>query len=147
MSLHEYRFRTSWHVAAPAELVFREVTDVSGYPRWWPDVRSVLRLDDDTAEVVCRAMLPYRIVIRLHRVEEDPDAGRLCVRLTGDLDGSLRAWVREHADGTVLEIVQEVVARKPLLRWCALVARPVFRLNHAVMMNRGHRGLRAHLAP
>jgi len=145
MGLHQYRFRTLWHLAAPAEEVFREVTDVTGYPRWWPDVRSVLRIDDDTAELVCQALLPYRIVVRMRRVEQDPAAGRLHVRLTGDLDGSLRGVVREAGGGTRLEITQDVVARKRLLRWAAPVARPAFRLNHAVMMMRGQRGLRAHL--
>lgn len=147
MTLHEYRFRNSWLLAAPSEQVYQAVVDVAAYALWWPDVRDVLRIDDDTAELVCRATLPYRIVVRMRRMEEDPVTGRLRVRLTGDLEGSLGGVVRPFAEGTRLEITQEVVARKRLLRWLSPVARPLFRLNHAAMMGRGERGLRAHLAP
>jgi hypothetical protein len=44
-----------------------------------------------------------------------------------------------------LEIVQDVVVNKALLRALAPVARPVFRANHAAMMWRGQRGLRSFL--
>ncbi|MGH3433497.1 MAG: SRPBCC family protein [Thermocrispum sp.] len=147
MTLHEYRFRNSWLLAAPADQVYQAVVDVAGYARWWPDVRTVLRIDDDTAELVCRATLPYRVVVRMRRLEEDPVSGRLRVRLTGDLEGSLGSKVLPLDGGTRLEITQDVVARKRLLRWLAPVGRPLFRLNHAAMMGRGERGLRAHLAP
>jgi len=45
-----------------------------------------------------------------------------------------------------LEISLQVVVNKRLLRRLAPVARPLFRANHAAMMRRGHRGLRAYLA-
>lgn len=145
MALNHYRFRDFWSLAAPAEQVYGAVVDVAGYPRWWPDVRDVVQVDDDTAELVCRASLPYRLVIRMRRVEQDPDRGRLRVNLTGDLEGSLSGLVVGHGAGTRLEITQQVVARKPLLRALAPVARPAFRLNHAAMMRRGQSGLRAYL--
>jgi hypothetical protein len=146
MSLHDYRFRDLWQLAAPAEQVYGAVVDLEEYPRWWRDVRTVWQVDEDTAELVCRAMLPYQLVIRMRRVEEDPVGGRVRVDLSGDLEGSLAGVVRSHEGGTQLEITQQVVARKRLLRSLAPLARPAFRLNHAAMMWRGERGLRAHLA-
>lgn len=146
MSLHEYRFRNSWLLAAPAEQVYGAVVDLEGYPRWWRDVRTVLQVDDDTAELVCRAVLPYELVIRMRRELDDPAAGRMRVWLSGDLEGSLAGVVTPHGDGSRLVITQDVVARKRLLRRLAPLARPAFLLNHALMMWRGERGLRAHLA-
>lgn len=145
MTLHGYDFRNSWLLPAPPQRVFDAVVDLERYPHWWPDVRSVVKIDDDTAELVCRATLPFQLVIRMSRVHEDPSSGHMAVRLSGDLDGSLRGVVTEHGATTRLDITQQVVARKPLLRRFALVGRPVFHLNHAAMMRRGHSGLRTYL--
>lgn len=144
--LNDYRFRHTWFLPAPARAVFDAVVDLENYPRWWPDVREVRKVDDDTAELVCRATLPFRLVLRMRRAEQDETTGRLRVWLAGDLDGSLAAKVTGGPVGTRLDITQEVVAAKPLLRKLSPVARPVFRFNHELMMRRGRRGLRARLA-
>ncbi|WP_284750121.1 SRPBCC family protein [Amycolatopsis sp. RTGN1] len=142
-----YRFSSTWLLpgAAP-ERVFGAVTDLAGYPRWWSDVRRVRRVDDDTAELICRSRLPFRLVVRMHREHQDERAGLMRVRLSGDLDGVLAGAVRAAGADTLLEITQDVQARKELLRRLDAVARPLFRANHALMMRRGHRGLSAYLA-
>ncbi|WP_344868432.1 SRPBCC family protein [Amycolatopsis ultiminotia] len=146
MAAAEYRFRSSWWLpAVPAARVFAAVVDLESYPRWWPDVRAVRQVDDDTAEVVCRSRLPYRLVIAMHREQQDQLAGRVRVRLSGDLDGILAGALHSVDGGTRLEITQHVRARKALLRRLDGVARPFFRVNHAWMMRRGHRGLAAYL--
>ncbi|MFL6123966.1 SRPBCC family protein [Actinophytocola sp.] len=146
MSLNDYRFRSLWSVSATAARVFDALVDLTRYPQWWPDIRSVTRVDENTAEVVCRSVLPYALTFRLHRAEEDPDSGRMRVDVTGDLEGYVQGVVSEHeAAGVVLAISQRVVVTKPLLRFLAPVARPLFRVNHALMMRRGQRGFRAYL--
>ncbi len=142
-----YRFSSRWLLPGTApERVFGAVTDLAGYPRWWSDVRTVRRVDDDTAELICRSRLPFRLVVRMHRDHQDERAGLMRVRLSGDLDGVLAGAVRAAGAGTLLEITQDVQARKELLRRLDAVARPLFRANHALMMRRGHRGLSAYLA-
>lgn len=144
MHVNTYQFRDSWFIAAPTPSVFDAVTDLARYPQWWPDVRSVRQIDEETAELVCRASLPYNLVLQMRRAEQDAPAGRLRVHLTGDLEGSLAALVRRHPAGTRLDISQRVVATKPLLRHLP-IARPLFRANHARMMRRGQSGLRCFL--
>lgn len=147
MSLNDYRFRNLWAVRATASRVFDALVDLTSYPAWWPDIRSVTRVDDDTAEVVCRSALPYVLTFRLHRAVEEPAEGRMRVEMTGDLEGYVQGVVAEHrAHGVLLAISQRVVVNKPLLRALAPVARPVFKANHAVMMWRGQRGFRAYLS-
>jgi hypothetical protein len=142
-----YRFRSTWLLpGAPATRVFNVVTDLGEYPRWWSDVRTVSQVDEETAELVCRSQLPFRLVVRMHRERQDERTGLLRVRLSGDLDGVLAGSVRPAGPGTLLEITQDVLARKPLLRKLDTVARPLFRANHALMMRRGHRGLLDYLA-
>jgi hypothetical protein len=141
-----YRFSSTWLLPGTApERVFGAVTDLAGYPRWWSDVRTVRRVDDDTAELICRSRLPFRLVVRMHREHQDERAGLMRVRLSGDLDGVLAGAVRAAGAGTLLEITQDVQARNEVLRRFDAVARPLFRANHALMMRRGHRGLSAYL--
>jgi hypothetical protein len=146
VSLNEYRFRNVWSIEVAAARLFGALIDLASYPIWWPDVRSVNRVDDDTAEFTCRALLPYALVFRLRRAEEDASKGRLRVDMTGDLEGYVQGVVAaDRPRAARLEISQRVVVNKRLLRRLAPVARPLFLANHAAMMWRGHRGLRAYL--
>ncbi|MBB4912350.1 SRPBCC family protein [Actinophytocola algeriensis] len=147
MSLNDYCFRGLWSVRATTGRVFAALVDVARYPDWWPDIRAVTRVGDDTAEVICRSVLPYALRFRLHRAVEDESAGHMRVDVTGDLEGFVQGRVAEHRTaGALLAITQRVVVRKPLLRAFAPVGRPVFRANHALMMWRGQRGFRDYLA-
>nr|WP_225953769.1 SRPBCC family protein [Kibdelosporangium phytohabitans] len=143
--VNRYRFRSLWTVRAAAGDVFDVVTDPGTYPLWWPDIHGVGRIDDDTAEVVCRSVLPYALTFRMHRAEQDLDRGRMMIGMTGDLEGFCRSTVVPGRRTVTLEITQDVIVNKPLLRALAPVARPVFRANHAAMMWRGQRGLRGFL--
>ena len=145
--MNDYRFRSLWSLRATTGRVFAALVDLAGYPDWWPDIRDVTQVDDDTAEVTCRSVLPYSLRLRLHRAVEDEAGGRVRVDMTGDLEGYVQGIVAEHRTaGALLAITQRVVVTKPLLRAFAPVGRPVFRANHALMMWRGQRGLRAYLA-
>ncbi len=147
VSLNEYRFRNVWSLNVAATRLFGALVDLANYPRWWPDVRAVHKVDDDTAEFTCRAILPYDLVFRLHRDEQDERTGLLRVNMTGDLEGYVQGIVAADEPAAArLEISQEVKVNKTLLRRLAPVARPLFRANHAAMMWRGHRGLRTYLA-
>lgn len=153
VGLHDYRFRSTWLVPGGPEEVFRALRDVEDYPNWWPQVVRAERCDDDTTpgaaeayDMVVRSLLPYDLAFRSATTRDDPAAGVLEARLTGDLDGFSRWTVRASGDEAVLVFEEEVHARKALLRRLALVARPAFVANHALMMRAGRRGLRAYLA-
>jgi hypothetical protein len=126
--------------------VFDTLAKLDEYPVWWPQVRSTCPIDEQTCEVEVRAGLPYSLRITAHHSRKDPGAGVLEARLTGDLVGHSR-WTLTpgpHGRGTVLEFGEEVEVHRPLLRRLSF-ARPAFRMNHALMMRAGERGLRRHL--
>ena len=146
-ALHRYRFTTVWDLPAPPELVYRVLADPRTYPVWWPEIREVRQLDEHTGAMRFRSLLPYELHVTAHEVRQDPAAGVLEARLTGDLEGSTRWTVTTRGDGAAVAVFDEdVEVRKPLMRRLALPGRPAFRVNHALMMSSGMTGLTRYLA-
>ncbi|KFG76506.1 SRPBCC family protein [Streptomyces mutabilis] len=146
MDWNHYRFLSLWTLPAPAPAVYRELERIEDYPRWWPQVREVTRVDDTGAVLRFRSLLPYDLTATLREGRRDPAAGVLEVAMSGDLEGWARWTVTAHGPGTTLaRYDQEVVVRKPLLRRLALPGRPLFRANHRLMMRAGRCGLAARL--
>lgn len=143
MGDHEYRFRSRWHVDAPPSAVYDVLNTLESYPRWWPQVRSVERIDDDRARLTIKSFLPYRLVFELSRETTDRQAGVLCGLMSGDLNGWSRWSIRPQGDGTALRFDELAVVTVPLLRRLAAAVRPALVTNHAWMMRCGRRGLEA----
>ncbi len=141
----EYVFRSQWRLPAPPVAVYEALRDVEGYPRWWPQVVAVRRLDDAGGELRCRSLLPYDLVFAVHREIEDPDTGVLRARLTGDLAGTSQWTVRADGAGSVAVFDEEVDVHKGLVRAAGRLVRPALRFNHDLMMRSGEKGLRGHL--
>jgi hypothetical protein len=147
MSLHRYRFRSVWTVDSPPAETFDVLADLGSYPHWWPEVRAARQVGERAAELRCRSLLPYDLVFQAHHNTEERESGLLRADLVGDLEGTA-SWrvLPEGRSGSRLLYTQEVVVTKPLLRRLALVARPLLKVNHELMMRTGSRGLRTYLA-
>ncbi|WP_407554117.1 SRPBCC family protein [Streptomyces sp. Pv4-95] len=144
--LHRHTFRSVWLLDAQPGVVYAVLERVEAYPRWWPQVREVTSIDERTAEARIRSLLPYDLTIVAAEKVRDPGAGVLEIAMRGDLAGWARWTIRPGKGGTRAVYEQEVEVCKPLLRVLAPLARPLFRLNHAVMMRAGRRGLARWLA-
>jgi hypothetical protein len=141
-----YRFRSVWRLDAPAPAVFAVLQHGGEYPRWWPQVREAHRVDERSVIARFRSVLPYDLLVTARETRNDATAGVLEIAMTGDLEGWARWTVGPTGRGTQAVFEQEVVVRRPLMRRLALVGRPFFLANHALMMRAGRRGLRALLA-
>lgn len=160
-----FRFRTVWDLSAEPDAVYAVLERAEEYPLWWPQVREVTPLNDDTGTARFRSFLPYELLITAHALRRDPAAGVLEIGMEGDLEGWAR-WTLAACGtgngartgkgkgtgmgmgagkGTRALYEQEVEVRKPLMRMLALPCRPVFRANHAAIMRGGRRGLVAYL--
>ncbi|MFG2266084.1 SRPBCC family protein [Streptomyces sp. NPDC048720] len=145
MDWNHYRFRTLWPLPAPPAAVFAVLERPEDYPRWWPQVRSVTRLDAATGVLTIRSLLPYDMTLTARETRRDPAAGVLEVALSGDIDGWARWTVTPAGGGTLARYDQVVDVTRPLLRRLAVPGRPLFRANHALMMAAGRRGILRHL--
>jgi hypothetical protein len=144
--LNHYHFRSVWTVAAEADAVFNTLAQLDTYPLWWPEVKAVTMLDADNARVQIRALLPYALEFLMARQVTDEAKGILRAGMTGDLEGFSCWTISSSQPGSRLVFEEDVVVNKLLLKMLAPVARPLFALNHTIMMNRGRRGLQRYLA-
>ncbi len=97
------------------------------------------------ARVKARGFLPYTLLMTLEATVLEP--GKVVeVRTYGDLEGVWRATLSGEGDGTRVDIIEEVMARKPLIRFLSPLLKPVFAWNHYWTTPRGEAGLRAYLA-
>ncbi len=142
--MNSFRFERAWDVAAPSEQVREVLLDLERYSEWWPQVRAVAKIDDDTARVLCRSTLPYPLDLVLHAEQRGP--GLLRTRITGDLDGWSAFRVESAAVGTHLVYEQEVVVAHRWLGVAARVLRPLLRWNHDRMMAGCQAGLARRLS-
>lgn len=140
--LPSYTFRTTWRVAASVQDAFAALADIEGYPGWWPEIKEIRPIDEDRVDVRIRAALPYSLRVRLHKEIEDRETLVLRTALTGDLEGWSSWSMTALGTGCILRFDEEVVTTKPIMNALTPIARPIFRLNHSVMMRHGERGLR-----
>lgn len=136
-----YAFSSQWEVPAPAETVAAVLLDLEAYPQWWPEVRAVARVDDETAWLVCRSVLPYSLDLILEASIRTPPV--LEVRLSGDLVGYARFTLTPIAEGarTLLDFDEEVRVSGRLLMAASYLLRPVLAWNHRRMILSCARGL------
>ena len=139
-----FSFREQWTLAAPVDRVHEVLIDLEHYPAWWREVRAVAKVDDDTAIVLCRSVLPYTLELELTAVHRKPEL--LETTISGDLVGEVR-WRLTPAGGgsTTLGYEQDVVVGRPLLAAAAYAGGPVLRWNHRLMMASCREGLSARL--
>ncbi|MFH8795287.1 SRPBCC family protein [Streptomyces sp. NPDC017941] len=140
-----YRFRSVWNLPAGPAAVYGVLERAEDYARWWPQVREVATLGGHDGTARLRSLLPYDLVITATERHRDPGRGVLEISMTGDLEGWARWTVAAADGGSRATYDQEVDVRKPLMRRLAVPGRPLFLLNHALMMRAGRRGLAAYL--
>jgi hypothetical protein len=141
-----YTFQSEWHLSASPDDVYQALERVPDYPLWWPEIRDVRPLGDQSFELTCKSTLPYELRFTIAQSVRDPSARVLEAHMTGDLEGFSRWTVSAQTTGTTATFDEDVTARKALLRRLDPIARPAFKVNHRRMMHNGERGLRTYLA-
>lgn len=135
-------FTDTWALPAGPAAAYDLLADVEGYPRWWPQVRSVVRESPERGQAVVRSALPYALHVTMTRAAQDPSAGVLRVDLSGDLVGWSEFVLSPRGSGCVAAYRQECVLGEPRMArtaaWPPVAA--VMRWNHTWMMRAGQRG-------
>ena len=143
-----FEFHHEWALDAPPARVFDALADVERYAAWWPQVRTVERIDDQSGRTTVRSFLPYTLELVLRREVQDEASSILRVAVGGDLEGwcQWRVGPGRGRPGSAVARFDQVAAVTPtLLARTARLTGPLLRANHTWMMHSGRAGLAAYL--
>jgi len=147
VSARRFVFHHVWRLPVDRRQVYAALAAPDDYPSWWPQVRSVRRVDERSGWALVRSLAPYSLRLLLTESVQDESAGVLEVEVAGDLVGWCRWTVQPAPRGSgavaVFDQQVDVVGRR--LGVAAVVGRPLLVGNHAWMMRGGERGLTAWL--
>lgn len=142
-----YAFTTIWRTRAPIEAVWQEIYATEAWPLWWKGVEEVVKLREGDANGVgavhrytWKSKLPYRLTFAMETVRIEQPAcleGVAAGELVGR--GQWHLWTEE--EDTVVRYDWVVATTKRWMNALAVVARPLFRWNHDVVMRWGAEGL------
>ncbi len=142
-----YAFVTVWQFRAPIRAVWEEIYHSERWHAWWKGLEPVQELEPGDARGVgslrrfaWRGALPYTMTVAMRVTRVEPLVA-LEGTATGDLEGR-GLWQFACRDGLTTTRYEWTV--RTTARWMnqtAMLARPVFRWNHDVIMRRGKQGL------
>lgn len=145
-----------WRLLCPAQDVWSLLTQVDGWPRWWPHVHSVRILERSEpgkagtrAELTWQTALGYRLTIQVlnTRTQRHPDgSGEIEGQSEGDLRG-IGLWLIEPVSpqGVCVTYRFQVELTRPWMRRFAPLLKTLFAWNHFRVMRSGAIGMGQHL--
>jgi hypothetical protein len=143
----DYRFLTTWIVAAPIDPVWDVIYAIERWPEWWRGVQSVTELfhgdGDGEGSIyrhVWRSKIPYAVqfdvtVTEVHR----PNV--IVASAEGGLAGTGTFRLFEAPLGTSVTYDWQVATTKRWMNAVAPIGRPLFAWNHHAVMKQGGVGL------
>ncbi|MER3438860.1 MAG: polyketide cyclase, partial [Chloroflexota bacterium] len=145
--MSDYAFTTVWRTRAPLEAVWQEIYDTEAWPSWWKGVEQVITLREGEADglgsvyrYTWKSKLPYRLTFDMEIVTIEPPR---CLEgvATGELVGRGCWHLWTEGDETIVRYDWIISTTKRWMNTLAVVARPLFRWNHDVVMGWGAEGL------
>jgi hypothetical protein len=144
----DYKFVTVWRFDAPIEKVWKEIKASENWSDWWQGVLRVEELKPGDSRGVgkiirstWRSALPYQLVFDSEVVRQE-ELKLIEVRAFGELEGQgVWQFFSENENTTRVRYDWRVRTNKRWMNLFAPVAKPFFRWNHNVIMNRGGEGL------
>ncbi len=152
MSSAEFHLVTTWTIDASVEEVWRVLNTPETWPDWWPSVKQVtiVREGDEFGIGAVRRMkwstaLPYDLAFEMETIRIEP-LSIIEGRAYGELEGVGRWTLQPKGLKCNVRYDWIVKVTKPWMIRLSFILKPVFSWNHAVVMERGRRGLVHRLA-
>ncbi|MBS1774305.1 MAG: SRPBCC family protein [Bacteroidetes bacterium] len=139
----QYSFKTVWRLKAPVKEVWDTIYESERWPEWWSNVLEVhetVKGDDNgigsIREYTLRSPMHYTLFFRL-TLTDRVDYQLLKGNASGELDGT-GSWHFREADGvTTVECLWNVSTTVWWMNSFAFILKPLFRLNHSLVMKSG----------
>jgi len=147
MSENDYSFITHWEIAAPLHDVWNSIYESADWPSWWKGVQQVTIIQENDSNGIngiraytWKSFLPYSLSFEMKLVEKI-DEKLLRGVAFGELEGE-GTWHFARENGiTKVQYNWNVKTNKAWMNYFSFILKPLFKLNHNVVMKWGAHGL------
>jgi hypothetical protein len=143
MKSNDYSFVTHWQIAAPVKEIWESIYESVDWPKWWKGVERVKIIKENDAngingirEYTWKSALPYSLSFQMKLVEKI-DYKLLKGVAFGELEGDGTWKFAEENEITKVQYTWNVKTNKPWMNYFAFILRPMFKLNHDIVMKSG----------
>jgi hypothetical protein len=144
---NKYSFTTHWQLEAPIQPVWEAIYDSLEWPNWWKGVKSVEELKkpdnlglNGSMRYTWKSVLPYSLVFNMRVIEKEAPVHLKGIAY-GELEGQGEWHLTENAGITDIIYNWDVITTKKWMNSMAFLLKPLFRLNHNIVMHWGAEGL------
>jgi hypothetical protein len=142
-----YKFTTQWKIAAPINDVWFAIYESLEWPEWWKGVEEVKLVKENDAtgingirKYVWKSLLPYTLSFKMQLIAKE-DFKFLKGIAFGELEGDGTWYFKEENNVTMVQYNWNVKTNKAWMNYFAFIFKPLFKLNHDVVMKWGAEGL------
>jgi hypothetical protein len=147
MQNNYYKFITTWKIKASINDVWYAIYRSEEWPKWWKGVQQVkvIRENDEQGingirEYTWRSLLPYTLSFTMELIDKK-DFDFLKGIAFGELEGNGTWYFKEENNMVTVQYNWDVKTNKSWMNYFAFILKPMFKLNHDIVMKRGADGL------
>ncbi len=143
MQNNYYKFITHWQIKAPLNDVWFAIYESAEWPAWWKGVQAVEIIKENDAggingvrRYTWKSALPYTLSFNMQLTEKE-DFSLLKGIAFGELEGD-GTWHFSYDNGTTkVQYNWNVKTNKAWMNYLSFILKPLFKLNHDVVMKWG----------
>ena len=147
MKNNDYSFVSCWQIAAPVKELWESIYESAYWPKWWKGVECVKIIKENDVngingirEYTWKSALPYRLSFQMKLVEKI-EYKLLRGIAFGELEGDGTWQFAEEKGITKVQYAWNVKTTKPWMNYFAFILKPIFNLNHNIVMKWGAKSL------
>lgn len=147
MQNNYYKFITRWKIEAPVSDVWYAIYHSEEWPEWWKGVQQVKVIKENDAQGIngireykWKSLLPYTLSFKMKLIDKN-DFDFLKGIAFGELEGEGTWHFKEENGITGIQYNWNVKTNKVWMNYCSFMLKPMFKLNHDIVMKWGARGL------
>ena len=143
MQRNYYKFITNWQIKAPLNDVWFAIYESTEWPAWWKGVKAVTTIKENDANGIngvrrytWKSVLPYTLSFNM-QLTEKRDFIFLKGIAFGELEGDGTWHFSEENGITKVQYNWNVETNKAWMNYFSFALKPLFKLNHDVVMRWG----------
>jgi hypothetical protein len=147
MKKNSYKFITSWEIAAPVNDVWYAIYESLEWPNWWKGLKQVKLIKENDANGIngirtytWKSALPYSLSFHM-KLTEKQDFRLLKGVAFGELEGEGTWHFEEQSGITKVRYNWNVITNKAWMNYFSFILKPIFKINHNIIMKWGAEGL------